>query len=154
MIYLNIITALRALLIELDYQLSFPELPSPLSIADDNSKFFALVRGLRDEVKLDETRARLLPLMALENLLVTELTEGVTFATSTSNAQTKAFIRPGWQIRIAQFWNLTGRSSSDLALLCSKTLAFSVPDIHALWNHWITRFYISKRVVPLDDTAP
>lgn len=152
MIYLNIITALRTLLIELDYQLSFPEFSSPPSTTDDNSK---LVRDLRNELKLDDIRVRLLPLMALESLLVAELTEGVTSATS--GAQTKAFVRPGWQIRIAQFWNLTTsskRSSSDLALLCSKTLAFSVSDAHALWNHWITRFYVSKQVVPLDDTAP
>lgn len=130
------------------------------------------MKATRRELQLDKLRVALLPLMVLENLLVVELAEGTTsFSTVRKKKPNifKPFVRAGWQDRIASRWDVTdsfGKGSSPkfstkkkdsgfhLAILCCKTLAASVPHIQLLWNHWITKFYVSKRVIPLADSAP
>ena len=146
-IYLNLIAALHALFIELDYQLSAPPIASP-----DLAKSF---RALRDELDVDAIRLRLLPFLALESTLVAELADAPDHVVS-ENVPAGPFVRPGWQARLAPIWDLASPAlpgSSDLAFLCCRTLAASVADIQKLWTHWITRFYVGKRVVPLEDTA-
>ena len=153
-IYLNLIAALRALFIELDYQLSTPAIASPALAAS--------FRTLRDELAIDAIRLRLLPLLALESFLAAELADGAPGHAHAhvvgEHAQQHAgpFVRPGWQARLAPIWALPSRPGlpgSDLAFLCCRTLAGAVGDIQKMWTHWITRFYVGKRVVPLEDNA-
>ncbi len=94
--------------------------------------------------------------MALESLLAAEVNGGITYA----GGQPEALVRHGWQSRIIPAWNLkcnfTERTSRhwDLAVLGGRTLATAVDDIDKLWSHWIIKFYVKKRKIPLSDNAP
>lgn len=141
-VYLNVIKTLRTIFIELDYQLDIPK--------TDDLRF---VEEIREE--LTSLRVRLLPFMALESLLASEVNGGTTYA----GGQPEPLVRHGWQSRIVPAWklkcNFSQRTSRrwDLAVLGGRTLANVVDDIDKLWSHWVTRFYIKKRKIPLSDNA-
>ncbi|KAF4620555.1 hypothetical protein D9613_000087 [Agrocybe pediades] len=141
-VYSNIIKALRMIFAELDHELTLRTANEPLSSPEVTQE-------------LNGLRVRLLPLLAQEDVLATELSGGVSIA----GGRTGAYVRQGWQSII------TGSKSSETkraelanrtretTRLVGRTLALAVDDIDALWTHEAVKFYIQQRKIRLDDSA-
>lgn len=129
-VYLNIVKALRTIFIELYYQLNHLEPDDPFAAEDT-----------REDV--DNLRFRLLPLMVLEGLLVAELNEGMRLTG-----------RPSAVILSRSDPSKRTSRTSEMAHLGARTLANVVDDISKLWAHPTTRFYVEKRKIPLNESAP
>ncbi|KDR67791.1 hypothetical protein GALMADRAFT_105456 [Galerina marginata CBS 339.88] len=141
-VYFNIIKALRMIFAEIDHELSIQTPNEPLSSYD-----------VRQE--LNSLRVRLLPLLALETTLASELSGGVSIA----GGRTGAYVRAGWQgllnstlVADSKKPEIENRTRETTRLV-ARTLAVAVDDIDALWTHEAVKFYIQHRKIRLDDSA-
>lgn len=142
-IYSNIIRAVRMIFLELEYETSLHIPEEPLS---------------RPEViqELSSFRRRLLPLLALESILASELSGGVTIG----GGRAGAYVRQGWQALSAPAWSSWKSEKADVpdrvletTKMVTRTLADMVDDIDALWVHDAVQFYVLHRKIRLDDSA-
>ncbi|KAF8802720.1 G-alpha-domain-containing protein [Phlegmacium glaucopus] len=143
-VYFNIIKAVRMIFSDLEFEASSTDLQDPMSSADiqrDMSSF----------------RIRLLPLLALESTLTSELNGGV----SIGGGRTGAYVRSGWQSLITPNWSIGPESKKpqvdnrirEITNLVARTLASSADDIESLWTHETIRSYVSHRKIRLDESA-
>lgn len=131
----------------------FAELEHEMSLRTPNEPLAS--HEVRSE--LSALRVRLLPLLALENTLASELSGGVSIA----GGRTGAFVRLGWQALVSSTLSPssdTRRSSienrtRETTTLVARTLALAVDDIDSLWMHEGIKFYIQERRIRLDDSA-
>lgn len=145
-VYANLIKAIRIIFAELEYETSLSMPGEPLSS-----------RRVQQEVA--KLRVRLLPLMALENTLASELSGG----TSVFGSRNEACVRSGWQSLIAPKWAHGGSTSSkhsvdynnarETTAIVGRMLATTVDDIDALWCHEAVIFYIKQNRIRLEESA-
>ncbi|KAF8649133.1 hypothetical protein AX16_005996 [Volvariella volvacea WC 439] len=153
-VYFNIIKAVRMILDELDYQFLLasqgePRI-DPALVAQDVQDEIAALRG------------RLLPLVAMEDSLATELSGGVSIA----GGRAGAFVRSGWQALVSSTSTSASASSAwspsapatvklnEVASLAAKTLASLTKDVDALWKHRAVKSLLELRKLRLDESAP
>ncbi|KAF8149394.1 G-protein alpha subunit [Crassisporium funariophilum] len=143
-VYFNIIKAVRMIFAEVDHEVSLRIKEEPMSSPDVQHEIAAL-------------RIKLLPLLASENTLASEISGGI----SISGGRTGAYVRSGWQSLIAPTWGIGSDSKKrevesrirDITTLIARTLTVAVDDIDALWTHEAIRFYVRLRKIRLDDSA-
>jgi G-protein alpha subunit len=141
----NIIKAIRMIFDELDYQLAFPE-----SSPEDD-----LVRA-----EISKIRRNLLPLVAIEDTLASELSGGV----SISGCRSGVCVRTGWQALVTPNLNWSGSENRKLlasnskvcevANLAAKTLAGGLNEVRLLWNHPYVKKLMELRKLRLEESAP
>jgi hypothetical protein len=145
-VYTNLIKAIRIIFAELEYETSLSMPEEPLS-------------SRRVQQEIGRLRVRLLPLMALENTLASELSGG----TSVLGSRNEACVRSGWQSLIAPRWAVNGSTSSKASLdfnnarettaLVARMVASIVDDIDALWTHEAVIFYLTHNRIRLEESA-
>jgi guanine nucleotide-binding protein subunit alpha len=143
-VYFNIIKALRMIFAELDHEMALQTPTDALSS-----------REIKQE--LNSLRVKLLPLLALENTLASELSGGVSIA----GGRTGAYVRLGWQSLFASTLAMSSDSkrpqvenrTRETTRLVARTLVHAVDDIDALWMHEVTKFYIQQCKIHLEDSA-
>ncbi|CAA7260781.1 unnamed protein product [Cyclocybe aegerita] len=143
-VYFNIIKAIRMILAEVDHESSLHIPNEPLSLPEVQQD-------------LNSIRIRLLPLLALESTLASELSGGITL----SGGRTGAYVRSGWQALVAPTWTIgpdlkkpeAPNRTREVTTLVARTLTFAVDDIDTLWTHETIRYYIQRRTIRLDDCA-
>ena len=111
---------------------------------------------LEDQHEVGEIRTQLLPLVAIEDALASELSGGVSFP----GGRIGAFVRTGWQALVTPNWSISdhrrGRRNytSEVINLASKTLGAVVVAITALWKHRLVKRLVQNRKLILDESAP
>ncbi|TFK44091.1 guanine nucleotide binding protein, alpha subunit [Crucibulum laeve] len=144
-VYFNIIKAVRMILSELDWEFANP---TPGQDANHTSK--------EVQEKIGALRVKLLPLIAIESSLASELSGGV----SVSGGRTGAYVRAGWQALVTptHTWPSTDARStarvSEVVELASRTISTVLSEIQALWDHRAVRHLLDLRKVRLDESAP
>ncbi|KAG6877925.1 hypothetical protein C0993_002211 [Termitomyces sp. T159_Od127] len=169
-VYFNVLKALRMTLDELDYeftsQVQSREAEDPnaiieVPIASSSSKPLApAVRGHDLDTithrEIGELRAKLLPVVALEDTLASDLSGGV----SVSGGRTGAYVRAGWQALVTSAWGdarpmaARSRHSSESVQLAAKTLAAALEPIKALWRHRAVKRLLEAKKLRLEESAP
>jgi guanine nucleotide-binding protein subunit alpha len=145
---------------ELDYEFSrirtHPNEPSPAVIeeVDVDSPNESKQWSSEDENAIAQLRIKLLPLVAIEDTLASELSGGV----SISGGRTGAFVRSGWQALVTPSWAIsdnrpTVRQASEVINLTAKTLNTSVDAIKSLWEHHSVKHLLNIRQLRLDESA-
>jgi len=146
-VHFNIVRALRMILDELDYELSrIDELPEDDADADPSYNPHAIAN------EIAHFRATLLPLVAIEASLASELNGGV----SVSGGRAGVFVRSGWLSAQA------GRSSAArrepnprvVAKLAARTLLQFRDEVDALWHHAAVRRLLKLNRLRLEESAP
>ncbi|KAF8907942.1 G-protein alpha subunit [Gymnopilus junonius] len=143
-VYYNILKALRMIFAELDYEMTTQSLDGPMNTQE-----------VREE--LNSLRVRLLPLLALENTLASELSGGVSIA----GGRTGAYVRLGWQSLLSSTLAMASDArrpelenrTRETTFLVARTLGLAVDDIDALWLHEAIQFYIKHRKIRLEDSS-
>lgn len=129
---------------DLEFETSLDDLQEPMSSTDIQRE-------------ISSFRIRLLPLLALETTLTSELNGGV----SIGGGRTGAYVRSGWQSLITPSWAIGADSKKpqadnrirEITNLVARTLASSDDDIEALWSHEAIKFYVRHRKIRLDESA-
>lgn len=180
-VFFNIIKAVRMILEELDHDLQVAtplpnRLPSPVrspsntpltgspsqspSASDPwsipNPAHDAARNAAKDE--LSQLRTRLLPLVAVEDALASDLSGGVTVA----GGRTGVYVRAGWQALLSSATNRAWTNSAENRIangqspmndLVARLLATSREDIDQLWRHPRVRTLVRLRKVRLEESA-
>jgi hypothetical protein len=147
-VYFNIIKAVRMMLDELEYDFSLRSLDNSDSDLPDLSD------ETRDEIA--ELRNKLLPLVAVEDSLASELSGGI----SVAGGRTGIYVRPGWQALVAPNRNrpvsdiLVAARPPVVANLAARALGITKDDIVKLWNHDSVKQLLDRRKLRLDESAP
>jgi guanine nucleotide-binding protein subunit alpha len=146
-VYSNIIKALRMIFSDFEFESTSDE---PISTAIASSSIQRDVSSLR---------MRLLPLMALETTLTSELNGGISFA----GGRTGAYVRSGWQSLIKPSWAMGVDSKKpevavdnrirEITNLVARTMCSAADDIEALWTHEAIRYCVIHRKIRLDECA-
>ncbi|KAG6902511.1 hypothetical protein C0995_015703 [Termitomyces sp. Mi166 len=168
-VYFNVLKAVRMTLDELDHELSSqsrgvdnPNAITEIPIASSSSRPLpppvrstdAALEATQREI--GELRAKLLPVVALEDTLASELSGGV----SVSGGRTGAYVRAGWQALVTSAWPLgdsrqTLKSpSSESIQLAAKTLASTSESIKKLWAHRVVKRFLETKKLRLEESAP
>ena len=174
-VYFNVIKAIRTILEELDYELAssrpaLPPLPTvrhrmPFSGSGQSTWVIneAESPGAKDNGKspvwtwtddLSHLRAKLLPLIAAEDTLATELSGGVIVA----GGRAGVYVRAGWQSLMSPNAN-RGWSASNAGKQTpandsvARTLSSVSEDISRLWRHPTVRSLIKHRKLRLEESA-
>jgi hypothetical protein len=146
-VYFNVIKAIRMIFSDFEFESNSDE---PISTAISSSSIQRDVSSLR---------IRLLPLMALENTLTSELNGGVSIAGGRSG-----YVRSGWQSLIKPSWS-TGVTDSkkpevtvdnrirEITNLVARTMSSAADDIEALWTHEAIKYCVIHRKIRLDECA-
>ncbi|KAF5335205.1 hypothetical protein D9611_010895 [Ephemerocybe angulata] len=140
-VYFNIIKAVRMILSELEYEFSARTEGNPYTT---------------DEVmaEINRLRSALLPLVAIEDSLASEINGGV----SIPGGRSGAFVRSGWQ----NLRSDNGQSVSEprgfvklpeTANIAAKAISRSAVDITALWQHRTVQRFIEDKTIRLDESA-
>ncbi|KAF8893616.1 G-protein alpha subunit [Infundibulicybe gibba] len=156
-VYFNILKAVRMILNELDYEFSNqftddPDLPEP----DIQEVSFHQHRTDQVQSEIADLRAKLLPLISMEDALASELNGGV----SISGGRTGAFVRSGWQALVTPNlnWPKSERTASpralEVALLAARTLGNVSAHVETLWRHHAVKRLVELRKLRLDESAP
>ncbi|KAG5638217.1 hypothetical protein H0H81_001218 [Sphagnurus paluster] len=156
-VYFNILKAVRMILDELDYDFS------TRSQANDDEAVPSSSKTLLPEEpaamwwsEIQELRAQLLPLIAMEDSLATDLSGGV----SVTGGRTGAYVRAGWQALVTSTFSpaesriTESKHTSEVVTLASRTLAANVEPIKALWEHPAVKRLLDSRKLRLDESAP
>ncbi|EGO25997.1 hypothetical protein SERLADRAFT_466917 [Serpula lacrymans var. lacrymans S7.9] len=152
-VYFNVIKAVRMILDEVDYELASAANEVPIAHA------LAPLGNIVGEIA--QLRSKLLPLVAIEDSLASELSGGI----SLSGGKTGAFVRAGWQGLVLPSRSRSytdSRNASDpkaaansahVTNLASRTLATAHDDIDELWKHPAVRVLLNNRKLRLDESA-
>jgi hypothetical protein len=147
-VYFNVIKAIRMIFSDFEFESSLDE---PFSSALSSAKI---------QKDISSLRIRLLPLMALETTLTSELNGGISIA----GGRTGAYIRSGWQSLIKPSWSTEVDSKKpeaatvdnrirEITNLVARTMSTSADDIEALWTHEAIRYCVKHRKIRLDECA-
>ncbi|KAF9455365.1 guanine nucleotide binding protein, alpha subunit [Collybia nuda] len=156
-VYFNIIKAVRMILSELDYEFSLEpkEDPSGITEVSTNGALDPADSSIEVQREIGELRVQLLPLVAIEDTLASELSGGV----SVSGGRTGAYVRSGWQALVTPTWPLSEnrtmekKHAPEVILLAAKALASTSAAVEALWNHRVVKRFIQLRKIRLDESA-
>jgi len=150
---------------ELEYEFSVRSKEDPDAITEvpvASSSSYSLDKNgfpANEEVwqqEIGELRVKLLPLIAIEDTLASELSGGI----SVSGGRTGAYVRSGWQALVTTGWPLsdsrpTGkRHAPEIIQLAARTLASTVDSIKTLWRHRAVRRLVETRKLRLDESVP
>ncbi|KAF5386063.1 hypothetical protein D9615_002701 [Tricholomella constricta] len=167
-VYFNVLKAVRMTLDELDYEFNSrskgdPNAITEIPIASSSSHSLPSTEtALANEGiwrrEIGELRVQLLPLIAIEDTLASELSGGISLA----GGRTGAFVRSGWQALVTSTFPLSdsrlaapGRTHApEVVNLAARTLAACVEPIKALWRHRAVRQLLESRKLRLDESAP
>ncbi|TFK65805.1 G-alpha-domain-containing protein [Pluteus cervinus] len=155
-VYFNIIKAIRMILDELDYQFNAASKPRdkddrrPSTTTSSGS----LYRSPETQSQIAAIRTRLLPLIAMESALATELSGGV----SVGGGKTGAFVRTGWQALVGPGsargqGNGRPMRNSETTNLVARTMSSLGGEVEKLWKHQAVRTLVHSRKLRLDDSA-
>jgi len=159
----NIITAIRAIIEEIDAEFFSttslsndydPSDPSPCSSDFITSITIPEVQRARWKTDLSQVRTRLLPLTAIEESLAAELSGGAMISRGRGG-----YVRAGWQSGVT---SRRSRPTEEMiytervpgvANLSAKTLAMVQDDIEDLWRHPAVASLIKSRKLTLQESA-
>ncbi|KAG5340304.1 hypothetical protein C0989_002197 [Termitomyces sp. Mn162] len=169
-VYFNVLKAVRMTLDELDYELSSqakevedPNAITEIPVASSSSRPLPSppIRSTDAEAiqrEIGELRAKLLPVVALEDTLASELSGGVSVSVS---GRTGAYVRAGWQALVTSAWplgdsrpTLIKSHSTESIQLAAKTLASTSESIKALWAHHAVKRLLEAKKLRLEESAP
>lgn len=145
--YFNVIKAIRMIFSDFEFETSSEDLTEVISSAEVQKEISSL-------------RMKLLPLMALETTLTSELNGGISLA----GGRTGAYVRSGWQSLIKPSWSRgvdlkkaevppVDDRIREITNLVARTMSSSADDIEALWSHEVIRYCIKHRKIRLDECA-
>lgn len=144
-VFFNIIKAIRMIFDELEYQLASAE-----STQEDD----------RVRAELADIRRNLLPLVAIEDTLASEISGGV----SISGGRSGVYVRTGWQALITPNLNwqsadsrqpLTSHNRAhEVTNIAATTLVEALNEVEALWKHPYVKTLMQLRKLRLDESAP
>jgi hypothetical protein len=139
-VYFNVIKAVRTILDELDYYHdAATESPSSEEeLSWDSSAY----------VQISHLRSKLLPLIAIEQSLASELNGGVSIA----GGRAGIYVRPGWPTPPHTPGSETCTPAA-IANLVTRTLVSVKDTIAELWQHPIVQTLIRLRKLRLEETA-
>ncbi|OBZ71036.1 Guanine nucleotide-binding protein alpha-4 subunit [Grifola frondosa] len=148
-VYFNILKAIRMILDELDYEYNLrPSDPLSVSVAASTSTSGSGSSSSSHSrpdpswfPELAQIRTKLLPLVASEDALASELSGGITV----SGGRTGVFVRAGWQALVtsgrsyalaeSHLASSSSTRQSAVANIVAKTIAASSQEIEQLWHH-------------------
>ncbi|OAX40910.1 G-protein alpha subunit [Rhizopogon vinicolor AM-OR11-026] len=156
-VYFNVIKAVRMILDELDFELN--------NLTNDDSvegqavaHAIAPLGDLSGE--FSRLRTKLVPLVAMEDSLASELSGGVAI----SGGRPGVYVRAGWQALVtplspnrSRALPGTGGPSPGVAhvtSLASRTLIAVQNEVDELWKHPVVRILLNNRRIRLDESAP
>ena len=156
-VYFNVIKAVRMILDELDFELS--NLTN-----DDSVEGQAVAHALAPlgdlSGELSRLRTKLVPLVAMEDSLASELSGGV----AVTGGRSGVYVRAGWQALVtplspnrSRALPGTGGPSPAVAhvtSLASRTLIAVQNEVDELWKHPAVRILLNNRRIRLDESAP
>ena len=178
-VFFNVIKAVRMILEELDHDLQVstplphrsPSPPTrspthtPLTSSPTNSPAadpWSVPSPAHDAARniareeLTQLRTRLLPLVATEDALASDLSGGVTVA----GGRTGVYVRAGWQSLLSsatsRTWsNAESRAGAQRPMndLVARLLANSRDDVEQLWRHPRVQTLVRLRKVRLEESA-
>ncbi|KAI0784647.1 G-protein alpha subunit [Abortiporus biennis] len=181
-VYFNILKAIRMILDELDFHypqiatsyhpptagssLSSPVPPSTASSAGNVFTYYppSIAHSSRSVSNPDPTwfselaylRHKLLPLVASEDALASELSGGV----NVTGGKSGVYVRAGWQALVTptRAWPLADVKSTTprpntVTLIVAKTLAASQYEIYDLWKHSAVRALLHSNKLHLEESA-
>jgi len=158
-VYFNVIKAIRMILDELDHEFSRTRgKESSLDAIQEvpvNPADQAKLWSTEFENEMIELRAKLLPLVAIEDSLASELSGGI----SVSGGRTGAYVRSGWQALVTPSWAIsdnrpTVRQASEVINLAGRTLSTTMDSVKALWEHRSVKILLEKRQLRLNESTP
>jgi guanine nucleotide-binding protein subunit alpha len=137
-VYFNIIKAVRMILDELEYD---------FSNASETTK-------PSEEIykRLQELRLSLLPLVAIEDQLASELNGGISIS-----GRSGVFVRSGWQALVTPTRSrpvAVQPAKEAVIALAARTLYDLQEQIQSLWQHPYVTQLLSLRKAKLDESAP
>ncbi|TFK22217.1 guanine nucleotide binding protein, alpha subunit [Coprinopsis marcescibilis] len=132
-VYFNIIKAVRMILAELDFEFA-SRTPGNEFTTDD------IVQDLSN------VRTALLPLVAMEDALASEINGGV----SIPGGRSGAYVRSGWQTMLDQKASL---KLPETATVAAQTLSRVANEIKLLWKHPTVQHYIEERKIRVEESA-
>jgi guanine nucleotide-binding protein subunit alpha len=145
-VYFNVIKAVRMIFSDFEFETSADNGPEPISSASIQKEISSL-------------RMKLLPLMALESTLTSELNGGISIA----GGRTGAYVRSGWQSLIKPSWSSGVDSKKpempfdnrirEITNLVARHLSSAADDIETLWTHDAIRYCVKHRKIRLDECA-
>ncbi|KAF8233365.1 guanine nucleotide binding protein, alpha subunit [Tricholoma matsutake] len=158
-VYFNVIKAIRMILDELDYEFSRARAKEslPAVMEEDgvaNPAEEAKPWSIEVENTISQLRVELLPLVAIEDTLASELSGGV----SVTGGRTGAYVRSGWQALVTPSWAIsdnrpTVRQASEVINLAGRTLSATVNALKSLWEHHSVKHIVDIRQLKLDESA-
>lgn len=143
---------------ELDFEFSRARvkenLPPVMEEAVDNPADNSYPWSSEVENTVSQLRAKLLPLVAIEDSLASELSGGV----SVSGGRTGAYVRSGWQALVTPSWAIsdnrpTVRQASEVINLAGRTLSATADAIESLWDHHSVKHLVNIRQLRLEESA-
>jgi hypothetical protein len=152
-VYFNIIKAVRTILDGLDSD----TVSSYLEQSSGSSSDIHTV-----SISIGELRTKLLPLIAIEDTLASNLNGGI----SIGGGRTGAYVRSGWQTLIAPSRNFgfpdlrkpsfdaKATALTSVTDLAARTLASLLQEIEGLWQHAAVRRLLQLNKLRLDEAAP
>ncbi|KAG7444476.1 G-protein alpha subunit [Guyanagaster necrorhizus] len=146
-VHFNTVKAVRLILEELDYDLSRPIIDSP----DD----MPLPDPQRAQEEINQLRSQLLPLVAMEDALASELSGGI----SVGGGRAGVFVRAGWQalVTTGRNWPLndmrTPSKTQVAANMAAKILHNLRNEINTLWHHPAVERLLALRHLKLDEAG-
>ncbi|KAG6909685.1 hypothetical protein DXG01_016092 [Tephrocybe rancida] len=169
-VYFNVLKAVRMTLDELDYEFNSkvkatdPNAITEIPVASSSSRMLLPQPVSNTDIaneftqqEIGELRAKLLPLVAIEDTLASELSGGV----SVSGGRTGAYVRAGWQGLVTSAWPLgdsrpapLNSHSSESVQLAAKTLGATKDAIKALWSHRAVKRLLEAKKLRLEESAP
>lgn len=156
-VYFNVIKAVRMILDELDHELN--NLTN-----DDSVEGQAVAHALAPlgdlSGEFSRLRTKLVPLVAMEDSLASELSGGV----AVTGGRSGVYVRAGWQALVtplspnrSRALPGTGGPSPAVAQvtnLASRTLISVQNEVDELWKHSAVRILLNNRRIRLDESAP
>ncbi|KAK7043117.1 hypothetical protein VNI00_008471 [Paramarasmius palmivorus] len=149
-VHFNIIKAVKTIVEELEWE--FSRSPGSGSASADDPDFSEPIDVSEAEREdLFSIRSRVLPLIALQDALASELSGGV----SISGGRTGVFVRAGWQgLLSTASRNWTSTKPQVVANMAAKALNETQEDISLLWRHPVVKRMITLRKIRLEESAP
>lgn len=162
-VYFNIIKAIRMIFDELDYEFasSTSKTSSASTSLSEESTAADLAASISSTAiisEIAELRRQLLPLVAFEDSLASELSGGVHVA----GGRTGVYVRSGWQALVTpnRSWpmsdlrNPTSTTIQAVSNLVAKALTERQADVERLWRHPTVKTFVRLRKLRLDESAP
>ncbi|OCH88154.1 G-protein alpha subunit [Obba rivulosa] len=160
-VFFNILKAVRMILAEIDYEFPLPRGPIGVAPSISGSTSGSSSSGGRPDPawshELAQLRTKLLPLVASEDALASELSGGV----SVTGGRTGVFVRAGWQTLVtpSRSWPMpadmraAASRPTPVTNIVAQTLAALHEEVTALWRHPGVRYLLSGNKLHLEEYA-